>query len=70
VDLAVLDINLKGENAFPIADALTRHGVPFVFATGYSGSIVPPEHRTVPLFEKPIDLNGLTGLLPQLLKRP
>jgi CheY-like chemotaxis protein len=68
VDLAVLDINLKGETAFPIADALSRHGVPFVFATGYSVSIVPPEHSAVPLLEKPLALHDLTAILPRLLK--
>ena len=34
-DAAMLDINLHGENSFPIADALAVLGVPFIFSTGY-----------------------------------
>jgi CheY-like chemotaxis protein len=37
LDGAVLDINLQGEMVFPLADALTARGVPFVFATGSTG---------------------------------
>ena len=35
VDAAILDINLKGQMVFPVADALREQGVPFIFATGY-----------------------------------
>ncbi len=33
--MAVLDVHLHGESAFPVAEALIAKGVPFVFATGY-----------------------------------
>lgn len=69
IDAAVLDINLKGQNAFEVADALVRRGIPFVFATGYGQSMVPPEHRAVPRFEKPLDLHNLIRTLPRLLHR-
>lgn len=35
LDLAMLDINLRGEMSYPIADILARRGVPLIFATGY-----------------------------------
>jgi CheY-like chemotaxis protein len=35
IDMAVLDVNLKGQMSYPIADALVARGVPFVFSTGY-----------------------------------
>ena len=35
IDAAVLDLNLGGVRSYPIADALTERGIPFVFATGY-----------------------------------
>src|SRR5262249_477527 len=38
-DGAILDINLGGEMAFPVADALLARGVPFVFATGYDAQV-------------------------------
>ena len=55
VDGAVLDINLQGEMVFPLADALRKRCVPFVFATGYNQSVIPERYQTVPRFEKPVD---------------
>jgi len=35
IDGAVLDVNLRGEKAYPVADALRERGIPFVLSTGY-----------------------------------
>jgi len=67
VDAAVLDINLKGQTIFPVADALTAQGVPFVFATGYDETAVPPPYRSVPRWEKPFDPDALARALPGLM---
>ena len=32
---AIVDLNLGGETAYPVADALVAKGIPFVFLTGY-----------------------------------
>lgn len=53
-DGAILDINLGGEMAFPVADALTAHGVPFVFATGYDAQAIPARFMHVKRCEKPM----------------
>src|SRR3712207_6367004 len=45
IDAAILDINLKGQAVYPVADALAERGVPFVFATGYDQAAVPPPTR-------------------------
>jgi CheY-like chemotaxis protein len=37
-DAAVLDVNLKGQKSYPIADTLAARGVPFVFSTGYNST--------------------------------
>ena len=56
----MLDVNLSGETSFPIADALRRKGVPFVFATGYGESIAVPGHYAdVPVVPKPYDEKAL-----------
>lgn len=55
VDGAVLDVNLQGEKAFPVADLLVERNVPFVFATGYDGSAIPSRFAGVTLCEKPVD---------------
>ena len=36
VDAAVLDVNVRGEMIFPVAEALKARGVPMVFCTGYA----------------------------------
>ena len=66
IDLAVLDINLRGEPVFPVADALAASGVPFVFATGYEEATVPERFRHVPRWEKPFNPDALARALPQL----
>ena len=36
VDAAVLDVNVRGEMIFPVAEKLRARGVPMVFCTGYA----------------------------------
>jgi CheY-like chemotaxis protein len=55
IDAAVLDINLRGEMSFAVADALEERGIPFVFATGYDRAAVPERYRNVPHWAKPFD---------------
>lgn len=55
LDGAVLDLNLRGEMAYPVADALAERGVPFVFATGYDSAVIPPQYKGVTRCEKPVD---------------
>jgi CheY-like chemotaxis protein len=72
-EYAVLDINLKGELVYPVADLLIKAGVPFVFVTGYSAERIDKRYSVVPTLQKPLqkkDLQnafarvkpGLTGL--------
>jgi CheY-like chemotaxis protein len=67
IDAAVLDINLRGEMVYPVADALRERGVPFVFATGYDRAAIQAGYRDVPRWEKPFKLDELVEALPQLL---
>jgi CheY-like chemotaxis protein len=53
LDGAVLDINLRGEQVYPVADALITRGVPFVFATGYKSELIPPRFEHHRRCEKP-----------------
>lgn len=54
IDFALLDLNLGGESAFPLADVLAARGVPFVFLTGYDASAIPAAYRAVPRLGKPL----------------
>jgi DNA-binding NtrC family response regulator len=43
VDAAVLDVNVRGEMIFPVAEKLKERGVPMVFCTGYADLPTFPE---------------------------
>lgn len=66
VDLAVLDVNLKGELIFPLADELRERGVPFVFTTGYGAEMVPAQYQDVERWEKPFTPRQLVQALAKL----
>ena len=55
LDAAILDVNLDGDDIFPLAQMLADRGIPFLFATGYSASDLPSAWRHVPRYEKPVD---------------
>src|SRR5947209_2565319 len=65
-DAAVLDINLRNESTFCLAEELRTRRIPFVFATGYSPDTVPSRFSDVMLFEKPYDVCGLARHVVQL----
>jgi DNA-binding response OmpR family regulator len=58
-DLAVLDINVRGEMSFPVADALLARNVPLVFLTGYDGDVIPDRLQRLPRLGKPYDPKAL-----------
>jgi CheY-like chemotaxis protein len=64
-DLAILDANLNGQPASPVADALVTRGTPFVFATGYGS--VPEPYRGRPMLTKPFQIDRLKQMLQSAL---
>jgi CheY-like chemotaxis protein len=56
LDGALLDINLRGELVYPVADALAAEGVPFVFVSGYASHGIDPRYASVPALAKPISI--------------
>lgn len=63
LDGALLDVNLNGENVFPVADALLAKGIPFAFATGYDQASLPARFRGITRLNKPIESQALATLL-------
>ena len=59
-DLAILDVNLKGENVWPVATELRERGLPFIIASGGHVDPPPPEFASVPLIEKPYTVDRVT----------
>ena len=58
-DVAIIDVHLKGEHVWPVADRLTECGIPFILATG--GHIAPPpaEHADAPVLAKPYTIDAI-----------
>ena len=62
-DMAVLDISLNGETSYPVAAALRRCGIHFVFVTGYDRDSLPAEFQDVSCWEKPVEPDELVRAL-------
>jgi CheY-like chemotaxis protein len=63
LDGAILDVNLRGEMAYPVADALAARGIPFVFTTGYDGRMMPVRFADVKRCEKPTTPEAISRAL-------
>ena len=60
---AVLDVNLRGEMIYGLADELTGRGVPLVFVTGYGAETIEARFANVPVLQKPVDNVALQRVL-------
>jgi CheY-like chemotaxis protein len=56
VSAGLIDINLRGEMVYPLADLLRQRGIPFVFMTGYDRAALPAAYRDVPICDKPVNI--------------
>ena len=68
-DIAIIDVNLNGEQVWPVADRLAAQGVPYILATG--GHIEPPPalHASVPVLSKPFTLDAIEPALTEACSR-
>lgn len=64
---AILDVNVDGEQIFPVADILVNRGLPFVFVTGYGEGSLPDGYRGRPALQKPFQAERLKATLEGLL---
>ena len=62
-DLAILDVNLKGESVWPVATALRANGIPFVLASGGHVDPPPAEFADVALIEKPYTIDRVSPII-------
>lgn len=62
-DVAILDVNVAGEQVFPIAQMLVDGGVPIVFATGYDREGLPIDWHRQTILQKPYTLNDVSRSL-------
>ena len=62
-DLAVLDVNLRGEKVYPVAELLSARQIPFLFLSGYGEDAMPPGRSGWKVCAKPFKGNDLVQML-------
>lgn len=67
IDGAILDLNLKGEQALPVAEALHKRGTPFFFLTGYGSTASNQLLFDAPTLPKPFDPVSLQQLIEETI---
>jgi ActR/RegA family two-component response regulator len=69
-EFAVVDMNLRGDFAFAVAQRLGEAGVPFVIATGYNEGSLPEALLHVPRVAKPFAPDEVVKLLAEMRGKP
>ena len=66
-DVAVLDVNLDGQEIYPVAEILVKRGLPFAFVSGYGEDSLSAPYRGRPALQKPFLAEQLESTLAGLL---
>ena len=69
IDVALLDINLGGEQVYPLADRLAEAGTPFMLTSGYDDNL-PSRFADAPRCTKPYHIEALVQQLAGLVATP
>ena len=67
IDLALLNVRLRGGTVFALADRLEIMDVPFLFVSGYDASSLPERFMDRPRVEKPVQSDVLMERIRALL---
>ena len=68
-DVALLDVNLRGQRVYPVAELLEARGIPFLLLSGYGTDAVPPEHAHWAACAKPFMPKDLTRRIECVMER-
>ena len=63
IDAAVLDVNLGGVLAYPVADMLIARKIPFVFTSGYEDNVLRTRYAEVKNCPKPYQFPAMEEAL-------
>lgn len=53
IDCAFLDVKIGNDTVVPVADALTKRRIPFVFSSNYGKELLPERYRNHAMLPKP-----------------
>ena len=63
IDAAILDVNLGADLVFPVADALAKRRIPFIFATGFDDAFIRLHYPKTPICKKPCEFVVMSSVL-------
>jgi two-component SAPR family response regulator len=63
IDVAILDVNLGADLVFPVADALARRRIPFIFVTGFDDARIRRLYPRTPICKKPCEFGAMSRML-------
>ncbi|HVI27294.1 MAG TPA: response regulator [Hansschlegelia sp.] len=63
IDIALLDLDLNGVSAVPVAMALADRRVPTVVVTGCGALDLPPRLKDIPICHKPASIRQIAAAL-------
>jgi DNA-binding response OmpR family regulator len=69
-DGAILDLSLRNENCYPVADVLRDRGIRFAFATGHDAHIIENRFHNELILSKPFDFESVRYVIAHLLDEP
>lgn len=67
-DVAIVDVNLNGQQSLPVAEILAKRHIPFVLASGYGASSLSEAFPNVPILQKPFQQKDLAQAISEALK--
>ncbi len=65
-DIAVLDVNLRGETSVLVADRLRERNIPTLVCTGDDASNLPAEYHGMPVAKKPFKIEEVIEMLTKM----
>jgi CheY-like chemotaxis protein len=66
-DAAMIDVGLRGENAWPVMVSLQKRGIPFVVMSGGDLTALAEEFPQVRMINKPVSVEMLQQIVRELL---
>jgi DNA-binding NtrC family response regulator len=66
LDGALIDLQLTDGDSYPLADVLTRRGIPYAFVTGHGVGGLAPAYRQALTLSKPFMIEELQGMVERL----
>ncbi|TWB03606.1 response regulator [Bradyrhizobium stylosanthis] len=68
-EVALLDINVGGENILPVAQSVAARGLPILFMSGYKADGLPDGFSKSPLLTKPFEVTKLREAMETLVAK-